>query len=480
MTMTFARSPNSTRIVVGIASIASIVWLAFDSGRVARRKASINDLLARHLIGNVSDDVRKRLETTVPWLASAAGVREPVVVDQPFGRSGVLHFFVTTGDYANVTLCGENNAVYDAALDAVFIDREIVEPMRWKETLSTPDEGGGLDIALGLEDLPSLRVYERFVILHELGHRQKHRKSGAFFDTGDLGVDAAVRAREDEADQFALERIETAYARAKDFHIRAVEEYTGDAIDYRLDGSEPVTEQVQVSLVEMAKVLLAAPASATETRTPYTESRSHASTFVRCKRLIEQSLRRPMDAVLRGMTETTYGQLVRMNDRAAHVVTVAAIDPIVRIFFDGHGLVACGARQRIGKPRRLLTCRTATFAEIDAAHPETIVVAKPNDTLLPPSYTHTVAAFDGGALLHITRDDAVIGGRPVAAIRDGTLAPLPGPPSWALIAVHHDYVSLHEGKVVSRIAGSALATRIGEHSASTREPISRSRRWRDR
>src|SRR5439155_2847178 len=103
---------NAARIVLALGAIGLIVWLVADSGRSARRRRKIDELLAQHLIGNVSSDVRERLEKTLPWLAAAAGIRDPVVLDQPFGRPGVLHVFITTGDFAGDTGCRTGNAVY--------------------------------------------------------------------------------------------------------------------------------------------------------------------------------------------------------------------------------------------------------------------------------------------------------------------------------------------------------------------------------
>jgi hypothetical protein len=68
-----------------------------------------------------------------------------------------------------------------------------VIPTDRQTLLAAPDGKGGLDIALGLEDAPSLRVYERFVILHELGHRKLHRHAATSVDVRLSDSSAALR-----------------------------------------------------------------------------------------------------------------------------------------------------------------------------------------------------------------------------------------------------------------------------------------------
>jgi hypothetical protein len=435
--------------------VALLVWLALDDNHVERRRKTINALLAQRRIGRLAAADRARLEKVLPWLAAAAGVRERVVLNQPFGRSRDLHVFTTTEEAARVTGCAARNAVYDAALDAVFIDREIIHSTAWEEALATPDELGGLDIPLGLDDVPSLRVYERFVILHELAHRQRHRTSGGFFDLPTLIDDPRARAREDEADRVALETIEVAYRNAARAGVTAIEPYTGQTINHEIDGRAPLVEQVQVSLVEMAKIVLFGAMFNRATRTPFAESASHASTFVRCERLVQQSLRRPMSADLRAMTEIVAGELQRMRERSAHIIAVGSGDAIVRHFFDRDRLVVCGARQRIGGVHPVFRCRSVGSDAIRDADAARVLTTAPAALTLPADTRQTIGSFDGGGPLYATRDDA------------RTIVPLPGPSAWAVVAAGDGYESLHEGTVVARVGKDELARRV---AAAMRAP----------
>jgi len=133
----------------------------------------------------------------------AARIKDPIVVNST-PRRDHLHFFVTDPGSSWFTRCGEGNAVYDADVDTVFIDRSLFLPTE----LTRIGQALHWERAAAPRQFPFSRTFLTLITLHELGHRTLHRVSGGFFDSGQK----APRNKELEADGFALEALKRAYA----------------------------------------------------------------------------------------------------------------------------------------------------------------------------------------------------------------------------------------------------------------------------
>lgn len=144
----------------------------------------------------------------------------------------------------------------------------------------------GLDIPLRVKDVPSINVFFRFVLLHEFGHRQLHRQSTSWYFT-----EAMSRRREEEADTFALEKMKDAFSLAPAFGIEAVEENTGSLINYPVKGDMPIGEQIEASLVEMIKVMLAAQLGLPSASATFADGRSHPNVIARLVSLMDAAAR---------------------------------------------------------------------------------------------------------------------------------------------------------------------------------------------
>jgi hypothetical protein len=191
------------RILSGSVCIVLLAWLASQGSTAQRRRAAIDQALRQGQIGQLSQDQTAWLSGTIAWMASAAGVGEPIVLNAPFHK-GRLQVYTTTPTVLALTHCGRGNAVYDAQLDVIFLDRDLFDSRDFRTYLSTTAYGN----LVSLNDLPFVQTYVRFLILHELGHRTLHRKAAASFDSGG----SAAEIREREADAFALEHLQTAYS----------------------------------------------------------------------------------------------------------------------------------------------------------------------------------------------------------------------------------------------------------------------------
>lgn len=190
-----------TQTAVAVALVALLAWLAFDSPNTEARWNAIAAEYERGSIGKLPVEESALLRETLDWLVPHAGITGPIVVnDRP--KPGCLHVYTTTPEAVAVTGCARGNAVYDSVLDAVFIDESIIRPLE----LPLLGEKGRRSM-MGINDLPFVPIYFRFILLHELGHRQLHRRSGGFFDSG-----GGARVMEKEADDFAVRKLGAAYA----------------------------------------------------------------------------------------------------------------------------------------------------------------------------------------------------------------------------------------------------------------------------
>jgi hypothetical protein len=335
-------------MLAGMTSVAGLViWLFIDSSPMARRIDHLNLLVATGKMYQPADAERDALAQTVRWLAQAAGLSiARVAINERFSptdsEAGVLHVYLTSPDQIDVTGCQAYNAIYDPELDAIFLDQSFVALSEWKQLLAAPDGEWGLDIPLRVRDVPSINVFLRFVLLHEFGHRQLHRRATVwYFD------DATARRREEEADQFALEKMQNALATASEFGIDAIEEYTGNLISYPVTPDMPVNDQVEASLIEMIKVMLGAQFTLPTASATFAVGRSHPNVITRLVNLMDTAARTYHSAgLLQTLTEYTQLQTQKVEALARlRPLEVRSQSPITALAWHGkeRGLIVRGA-----------------------------------------------------------------------------------------------------------------------------------------
>jgi hypothetical protein len=335
----------TVRGLILVAITPLIAWLVWSPSSDDTRIDRINAALINGPIGHLDHENEEKLQKTVEWLFAAAGFSGSVTVDKPYSKQassqGVLQVLVTTPETSSFTSCGPGNAVYDAELDAIFIDKEIVIPTDWQKLLATPDGRGGLDIPLGLNDAPWLWVYARFVILHEIGHRKLHRHAATSFDVRSSGASDVLRKMEGEADEFAVARMNDAYPIASKFGVVAVEQYTGDTINYSVKPSMPIPDQVQASLVEMAQAIASGRLALPSTTPLFRDDYAHPSYLDRAQGLVRESLRRTdINPDLRLYSQYVDNSFARLQEaRQSGMIEVTADKPIGGIIFDERGMI---------------------------------------------------------------------------------------------------------------------------------------------
>jgi hypothetical protein len=202
-----AKPLSVAKWVCGIGALALLIWLALDSSPRQRRLDELSRALRQHTIGTLPEVQSRTLEATLAGISAALGLKTSVALNQPF-RDGSLNVYTTTPSLVETTHCPYGNVIYDAELDAIFIDQSILDDSDYRSLYQAAGESS----ILSFGELPFLDVYVRFVLLHELGHRALHRNIGLQTPGG---VHALARERrreiEAEADEYALRGLQALY-----------------------------------------------------------------------------------------------------------------------------------------------------------------------------------------------------------------------------------------------------------------------------
>jgi hypothetical protein len=234
------------RLVGVIAVVSCIVWLVMEPSSRRVRINRLNAALRDGTIGVAPVVDVTRLRAELQWLAPHASITMPIVVNEPY-TPGRFHIYTTTEAAKALTRCDRGNAVYDAELDVVFVDETLVRIDDFRAIYEASAASG----VLSMSELPFFTVFQRFVLLHELGHRHLHRASGRVFDTvGTRSTTEGLR-REREADAFALARLTAAYTADAAAGFRHTADTAAEVLDLSLARDAPATERVAVDLTGM-------------------------------------------------------------------------------------------------------------------------------------------------------------------------------------------------------------------------------------
>ncbi|WP_143708751.1 ImmA/IrrE family metallo-endopeptidase [[Flexibacter] sp. ATCC 35208] len=187
------------------------------------------------------------MDSVIISAVKVAGLKEQIFINQPFDPSADadngLHFFVTSPQTEPVTNCERGNAVYDAITKSVFIDISLLDHSLWMNY--APQLGS----EVLEEDMPFLKVYLSFVLLHELGHHALHHGSAGNLSYTN-GGNKEFRQKEKDADQFAF----TVFGKLlKDNAM--IQRKASAMIDITLD-SATQEENAAISILSMAETIL--------------------------------------------------------------------------------------------------------------------------------------------------------------------------------------------------------------------------------
>ena len=323
-------SQTSWRVLTAGVCLGLLLWLVFQPSPTERRRTAIDNALREGRIGQLSPDQTAWLSTTLSWMAGAAGVTDPVALNAPF-LAGRLHVYTTTPASSTITHCGRGNAVYDAELDAIFLDQGLFDNNDFRTFLSASVYGS----VVSLNDLPFVQTYVRFLILHELGHRKLHRKRAAQFDS-----DASSEGtREQEADAFALDRLQVAYAmpQARSNNVGA-----GGAEMLEMQYDQLTNEErALVDLIGMTTGMNLSLLFISNPYAPFYRDNAHATFLTRSRGLLRAAGARTNVSVRIAESIAAVDELLQREESAlgGPLVEILAPDPIADVSYDKDGLL---------------------------------------------------------------------------------------------------------------------------------------------
>jgi hypothetical protein len=209
------------RILLRACELALVVgmclWMLLDPSSGQNRRKLLNEIRAKGGLPALSVAEAQALEAEFNAIGKQVGTRETIRINAPLAN-GYLSVWITSSSKYLRELTGTNygNAVYDATLDAIFIDRSLVDP---DDLLSVYSHSSYASVA-SFNGAPYLRTLLQFIFAHELAHREHDRVSAGAFDAGRLWgwlpwCKTIARNREIEADRYAFEALMRVYSRAE-------------------------------------------------------------------------------------------------------------------------------------------------------------------------------------------------------------------------------------------------------------------------
>jgi hypothetical protein len=297
-----ARSPILKRLLLSCPLLALLLWLIFSTSPSKRRERELNVLIEKGELGKVDPALSKRLRLQFPWLALHAGVRQPVAINAPIDRNR-LTLIVTTPRYEKVTQCGPGNALFDPSLNVIFIDQSLLWPTE-VNIIGTPS----VNSMFTIDDYGYIVSYSNFILAHELGHWQKHRRAAAFFYYG-WGDGMASLAEEEAADSSAVATIFAARAAGDEpAELRKLDALAAIGLKpAELTTREQAAGDVLGGMILMTNDLL----FSSSPFSPHYANRTHPDMLARADAAIRNVEVTPPGAVLKAETSLVQAELTR-------------------------------------------------------------------------------------------------------------------------------------------------------------------------
>jgi hypothetical protein len=317
--------------LIGAAACAGLfIWLLRDSSSGNRRSLAIDSALKKGTIGSLSPERLGWFTSVANSIATASGITAPIAINQPW-RRGSLNIYTTTPPASSISHCDRGNAVYDRELDAIFVDTALFDTSDFQTFLSSTAYAN----VVSLSDLPFLRTYLQFLILHEVGHRQLHMSIGIIFDSGR----PAAAAREREADDFAFEKLTAAYETGPGG--ASAGKAGADLFDLNLADLIP-RDKVSADLAAMAVGMNLSFLFITNPFAPFYQDEAHPTFLARSRSLLHSALAHsPAGDPLVNLLQTVDQLLAREESALRNDITEVLFDnPIADVTFDGHGIRA--------------------------------------------------------------------------------------------------------------------------------------------
>ncbi len=189
------------RLTLALFLIAVVVWLATDRSSAFGRLQHVYVSWKNGHFDILSQQERDAFIERLEWLSMTCKEPPRVVLNGAPSPDVLNVYTVNTEKTILRSFCQRGNAIYDAELDAIFLDIELFRQSSLKHTFR----------GLGDSEIQSVTSsYLNLIILHELGHRELHANDGGFFDSGERSRADSIKYERD-ADAYALSALNRAY-----------------------------------------------------------------------------------------------------------------------------------------------------------------------------------------------------------------------------------------------------------------------------
>ena len=321
----------SARLLLLLAVLALVVWLAMSSDPQEQLRQDLNRALATGRIGRLKEEQHHHYSEVLGWWAKAAGIEQSVLLDRPFDRNA-LNVYTIDSPIAGLAKVEPGNAIYDPHLDAIFISIELFEPTLVVHLY------GYISIQGRRDDPPRLNGYLLFLYLHELGHRVLHRPPPDGLTFGQL---------EDQADSFAVGVMKNAYQSHVPVAARPSNSHPYSHLGQTaFNPRQNFFSDLAGSIHSMTDVLLHTEAAVS----PYFRDKAHKTFVSRASGIVAAALSEASGASDRAFVSITREHLARV-EKTAHraLVEIHAPASITLLGFTNQELIVYAT----SKPKRL-------------------------------------------------------------------------------------------------------------------------------
>jgi hypothetical protein len=321
---------NYLKVIIATICAGLLIWLFIEPQSAQDRMNQLSRAFKEGRIGALAGKEQSAFSKEILALCKIAGVRQRIeinTVPEPGKEfTSSLHFYVSNGA-AEITRCTKGNAVYDAQLNCIFIDVNLIRANDWM----IYQDG----IQLNSGDLPFLNTYRKFIILHELGHYKLHGTSGGYFDLRNKFLSDESRQKELEADNFAIG------SWAKYLANNEQDEDLGSSIDLRPDPGN-TAEKSSVALLEMGNNIVLGMTYGLSPYSPFYSDAAHPTYLDRTKGMVLAIARQNnISEKIRARAEMIYASLDRTQQIAGNedISEMVCEDPLKDLQFDNVGLI---------------------------------------------------------------------------------------------------------------------------------------------
>lgn len=336
----------NNRRILAVIVIALILLLAFSG----KSDPWSNSERIAHVLFPLEKDDRVQLENELGSILEGLSLEIKASINLP-AEKNTLGIYVIKAEAREELGLQPGNAMYVPRHDVILLDEELVRPT------SIRLQFGGILLTEPDRSLISVIAWRRFVLLHEIGHRELHRGLLArFTDKGQ---------RELEADEFALRGMQ------KHFSISS-NRYSGEGT-LRTNGvhydSLSLSEQQPVVLSALAQEVAVSLLFGSGRHSTFYRSHSHDNVIDRFRRILSSSgdlngapaVYRDLSLAYLDRLDRSQNRLVREIQLPKPIVGVVKADDTLELSLEGEKSVTLSIDELLTAGEPLVVTQEASL-----------------------------------------------------------------------------------------------------------------------